>query len=95
MDGKFLSGPVYETRVKVKGGIPLSLALGVAFGLITFIVIILISAFCFWKRRNPAYLQVVRMEDGTGKYNFVLRTHITRDEVEKYTIFSSMKLYII
>ncbi|XP_057303646.1 ephrin type-B receptor 1-B-like [Hydractinia symbiolongicarpus] len=67
VDGKFLSGPVYETRVKVKGGIPLSLALGVAFGLITFIVIILISAFCFWKRRNPAYLQVVRMEDGTVK----------------------------
>ena len=56
----------YNTVIKVKGGISLSIALAVAFGVVVFIVIVLVACFCVWRRRNPAYLQVVRMEDGTG-----------------------------
>ena len=65
-------GAKYTTTVTVKGGIPITLALGVAFGCIIFIVIVLIGAFCFWKKRNPAYLQVVRMEDGSGLFLILL-----------------------
>lgn len=56
--------------VTVSGGIALPLALGVAFGIIIFIVGILIIGFCIWRRRNPSYLQVVRMADGSGKEKY-------------------------
>lgn len=65
--GETFKGPEYKVIVTVKGGIPLAMALGVAFGIMIFVVIVLIAAFCIWKRRNPAYLQVVRMPDGTGE----------------------------
>ena len=52
----------------VNGGIPLGIALAIAFGIMVFVVVALVAAFCFWKRRNPAYLQVVRMPDGTGEF---------------------------
>ena len=62
-----MSGPTITNPVTVSGGIALPLALGVAFGIIIFIVGILIIGFCIWRRRNPSYLQVVRMADGSGK----------------------------
>ena len=64
---KVLIGATYSTNVTVNGGISLPIALAIAFGIMAFVIFILAAGFCFWKRRNPAYLQVVRMADGTGK----------------------------
>lgn len=70
MNSQTRKGKVYEVSITVNGGITLEIALAVAFGVLIFVVVALIVAFCVWKRRNPAYLQVVRMPDGTGKIQF-------------------------
>ncbi|XP_047137660.1 ephrin type-A receptor 3-like isoform X1 [Hydra vulgaris] len=65
--GKVLSGPDYTFEIKVPGGVSPVTTLGIAAGIIVFVVVVLVASFCIWKKRNPAYLQVVRMEDGTVK----------------------------
>ena len=72
-------GPIYTTDITVNGGIPLAIALAIAFGIMVFVIVALAAGFCFWKRRNPAHLQVVRMADGTGNSN---------------TLFKIVKLYV-
>ncbi|XP_057304892.1 ephrin type-B receptor 1-B-like [Hydractinia symbiolongicarpus] len=64
-NGKTMRSEEYSQSVRVKGGISLTLAIGASIGVIIFIVIVLILAFCYWRRTHPSYLQVVRMEDGT------------------------------
>ncbi|XP_057304891.1 ephrin type-B receptor 1-B-like [Hydractinia symbiolongicarpus] len=66
-NGKTMRSEEYSQSVRVKGGISLTLAIGASIGVIIFIVIVLILAFCYWRRTHPSYLQVVRMEDGTVK----------------------------
>ena len=70
IDGKNYNGKSYKDTVTVKGGVPLEQYLIITFSVFIFLVAALIAAFCFWKRRNPAYLQVVRMEDGSGEFHF-------------------------
>eukprot|EP00111_Clytia_hemisphaerica_P008286 TCONS_00024179-protein len=67
VNGVLRKGESYKTTITVNGGIPLGIALAIAFGIMVFVIVALVAAFCFWKRRNPAYLQVVRMPDGTVK----------------------------
>ena len=50
------------------GGVPLGLAVGVAVGTISLVLITFLILFMFWKRKYPAYTQIERGEDGAGKY---------------------------
>ena len=58
-----------EEKVTITGGgVPLGLAVGMSVGVISFVLIIFLILFIFWKRKYPAYTQIERGEDGTGKY---------------------------
>ena len=69
-NGKVIRGKVTRIFVSTRGGIPLRLALGVSLGVILLIVIIFGILFILWKRKYPAYTQIERREDGTGKILF-------------------------
>lgn len=64
---KYGKGPTAKIDAKVVGGVPLNIYLGVAGGVLFVVILILTAIFLVWKRRHPAYTQVVRMEDGTVK----------------------------
>ena len=49
-------------------GVPLGLAVGVSVGAISFVVVIFLILFMFWKRKYPAHTQIERGEDGAGTY---------------------------
>ena len=67
LDGKEFAGPVSLTKaIQIKGGVSLDLAVGAGVGAVIFVIVIAIIVFVVWRRRNPPYTQVVRMEDGTG-----------------------------
>ena len=66
VDGRILEGDHYTTTQTVKGGVDLSLMLLISISVLFTVVVALVVGFCVWKKRNPAYLQVVRMEDGSG-----------------------------
>ena len=58
-----------QIKVTITGGsVPLRLAVGVSVGAISFVLIIFLILFIFWRRKYPAYTQIERGEDGTGKY---------------------------
>ena len=57
------------------GGVPLGLAVGVSVGAISFVLIIFLILFMFWKRKYPAHTQIERGEDGTGKYCLPVLLH--------------------
>lgn len=71
--GRRVDGAVfqYSKEIQVKGGIPLTLTVAVAAGVVVLVVVSLMTAFCVWKRRQPPYLQAVRMENGTGRFGYV------------------------
>lgn len=69
-NGKVIRGKVTTILVSTRGGVSLGLALGVFVGVILLIVIIFGILFILWKRKYPAYTEIERREDGTGKIFF-------------------------
>lgn len=69
-NGKVIRGKVKTILVSTRGGVSLGLALGVSVGVILLIVIIFGILFILWKRKYPAYTEIERREDGTGKIFF-------------------------
>jgi len=65
--GNTYKGVSSFTVVSIPGGVGLGLVVGVVAAIIILLIVVFIIVFCVWKRRHPAYLQVVRMEDGTVK----------------------------
>ena len=64
-----MPGKIAKIKVTITGGgVPLGLAVGVSVGAISFVLIIFLILFMLWKRKYPAYTQIERREDGTGKY---------------------------
>ena len=64
-----MQGRTAEIKVIMTGDVvPLGLAVGVSVGAILLVLIIFLILFMFWKRKYPAYTQIERREDGTGKY---------------------------
>ena len=49
-------------------GVPLGLAVGVSVGAISFVAVIFLILFMFWKRKYLAHTQIERGEDGAGTY---------------------------
>ena len=65
-----------EEKVTITGGgVPLGLAVGMSVGVISFVLIIFLILFIFWKRKYPAYTQIERGEDGTGKHFLPVLLH--------------------
>ena len=52
----------------------LVLTVGIVVGAVAFVILIAAIVFVVWRRRNPPYTQVVRMEDGTGIHFLYLCT---------------------
>jgi len=76
VNGKELVGPGSLTKeIQIKGGVSFDLAVGVGVGAVIFVIVIAIIIFAVWRRRNPPYTQVVRMEDGTGISCFLYLFH--------------------
>ena len=69
-NGKVIKGEVKRILVSTRGGISLGLAVGVSVGVILLIVIMFGILFILWKRKYPAYTEIERREDGTGKMYF-------------------------
>ena len=69
-NGKVIKGEVKRILVSTRGGVSLKLAVGVSVGVILLIVIIFGILFILWKRKYPAYTEIERREDGTGKMYF-------------------------
>lgn len=69
INGRELTGQftALSEQVEIKGGVSLDLAIGGGVGAVLFCIIVGLIAFFVWRRRNPPYTQVVRMEDGTVK----------------------------
>ena len=70
-NGKVIKGKVTTKLVSTRGsGVPVGLATGVSVGVILLVVIIFGILFILWKRKYPAYTEIERREDGTGKIFF-------------------------
>ena len=73
---RLVHGIMAEIKVTITGGgVPLGLAVGVSVGAMSFVLIIFLILFMFWKRKYPAYTQIERGEDGAGKYCFPVLLH--------------------
>ena len=72
-----MQGRTKEIKVTLTGneGVPLGLAVGVLIGAISFVVVIFLILFMFWKRKYPAHTQIERGEDGAGKYIMFFSLH--------------------
>ena len=70
VDGKILIGGAEKFTVEVKGGVALGLAVGVGVGAVVFVLLVAFVGFVVYRKRNPPYEQVVRLENGKGKKIF-------------------------
>ena len=70
INGTLVQGRAKEIKVTMTGndGVPLGLAVGVSVGAISFVVVIFLILFMFWKRKYLAHTQIERGEDGAGTY---------------------------
>ena len=57
----------FKDPIEIKGGgVPLDIVLGSSIGSVIFVLVLAIVLFLIWKKRNPPYTQVVRLENGQG-----------------------------
>ena len=71
VDGKFVTGESagFKSPIEIKGdGIAVEVLSGAIVGSVILVIILAIVAFVIWKRRHPAYTQVVRLENGQGTF---------------------------
>ena len=70
-NGKVIKGKVTPILVSIRGDVvSLGLTIGVSVGVILLVGIIFGILFILWKRKYPAYTEIERGEDGTGKKFF-------------------------
>ena len=62
----------FASPIEIKGsGIALEIVLGSVIGAVILVIIVAVVLFLLWKKRNPPYTQVVRLENGQGKLHSI------------------------